>query len=90
MALNIKNSEVERLVEEISRIVGESKTETVRRALEERRAHLALGTVDGDRAERLMRFLRSELWPVIPDEERGRRLSRDKEDELLGYGSAGV
>ena len=90
MALNIKNSEVERLVEEVARIAGESKTEAVRRALEERRARLAFRIADGDRAGRLRRFLETEVWPKIPDEERGRRLSRDEEDELLGYGPSGV
>ncbi len=40
MALNIKNSAVERLVEEVARLSGESKTEAVRRALEERKAKL--------------------------------------------------
>ena len=37
-----------------------------------------------------MRFLESEVWPKIPDDEKGRRLSHDEEDELLGYGPAGV
>jgi hypothetical protein len=36
MALNIKNVEVERLAEEFARFAGETKTEAVRRALEER------------------------------------------------------
>ena len=90
MALNIKNAEVERLAEEISRMAGETKTETVRRALEERRARLAFRIADGDRAGRLRRFLENEVWPKIPDGEKGRRMSRDEEDELLGYGPAGA
>ena len=90
MALNIKNAEVERLAEEISRMAGETKTETVRRALEERRARLVFRIADGDRAGRLRRFLENEVWPKIPDGEKGRRMSRDEEDELLGYGPAGA
>ena len=35
MPLNIKNAEVERLAAEVSRLTGESKTEAIRRALEE-------------------------------------------------------
>ena len=32
------------------------------------------------RAVRLRRFLEAELWPVVPPEELGRRLSRNIED----------
>ena len=42
VGLNIKNREVERLADEVARIAGETKTESIRRALEERRARLRL------------------------------------------------
>ena len=41
MPLNIKNSEVERLAAEVARLTGESKTEAIRRALDERRRRLS-------------------------------------------------
>ena len=90
MALNIKNDAVERLVAEVARLAGESKTEAVRRALQERKARLAYRVVDGDRASRLRRFLETEVWPRVPAEELGRRMSREEEDEILGYGKEGV
>ncbi|MBI1989928.1 MAG: type II toxin-antitoxin system VapB family antitoxin, partial [Betaproteobacteria bacterium] len=37
MGLNIKNKDVERLIDEVTLLTGESKTEAVRRSLEERR-----------------------------------------------------
>ena len=40
MALNLKNADVERLAAEVSRLTGESKTEAIRKALEERRRRL--------------------------------------------------
>ena len=40
MALNLKNAEVERLAAEVARLTGESKTEAIRRALDERRQRL--------------------------------------------------
>jgi prevent-host-death family protein len=43
-----------------------------------------------NRAERLRRFLEDEVWPVLPPGEAGRRLTRDEEDRILGYGPAGV
>jgi len=90
MALNIKNAAVERLVIDVARLAGESKTEAVRRALEERKARLAYRVVDGDRASRLRRFLETEVWPAIPVTERGRQLSREEEERILGYGQEGV
>jgi antitoxin VapB len=38
MALNIKNPEVERLATEVALLARETKTEAIRRALEERKA----------------------------------------------------
>lgn len=89
MPLNIKNPDVERLATEIARLTGESKTETIRRALEERRRRLK-GTGVKERRARLLRFLRSKVWPSIPKSQLGRRLTRDEEDALLGYGPEGV
>ncbi|MCL7927453.1 MAG: type II toxin-antitoxin system VapB family antitoxin [marine benthic group bacterium] len=89
MALNIKNEEAERLAREVAKMAGETKTEAIRRALEERHARLSTGA--GQRpAARLARFLEDELWPIVPDRERGRRLTPSEEDEILGYGSEGV
>jgi antitoxin VapB len=88
--LNIKNVQVERLVAEVARLAGESKTEAVRRALEERRARLALRVVQQDRGERLREFLERQVWPRVPRKQLGRRLTRRQEDALLGYGPRGV
>ena len=65
MALNIKNPHVEELAAEIAEITGESKTEAIRRALEERRQRLAFQVVREDRAEDLRSFLEREVWSVI-------------------------
>ena len=89
MALNIKNAEVERLAAEVARLTGESKTEAIRRALDERRRRLKGTTVDQRRA-RVLRFLEKKVWPTLPEGERGRRLTRAEEDDILGYGPAGV
>ncbi len=90
MPLNIKNQEVERLVSEIAALTGESKTEAVRKALKERRARLAFSEASDNRAARLQRFLAQEIWPAMPEGELGRRLSRDEEEKILGFGANGV
>jgi len=89
VALNIKNPDVERLATEVARLTGETKTEAIRRALEERRRRLK-GTATADRRARVLRFLESKVWPAMPKAQLGRRLSRREEDDILGYGPGGV
>jgi antitoxin VapB len=90
MGLNLKNPEVERLAAEIAAIMGETKTEAIRRALEERKGRLAFRIENRDRKSRLARLLESEVWPLIPKVLLGKRLGRKEEDRLLGYGREGV
>ena len=89
MALNLKNAAVERLAAEVARLAGESKTEAIRRALEERRRRLKAPSIDERRA-RVLRFLEKEIWPTLSASERGRRPTQAEEDEILGFGPDGV
>jgi antitoxin VapB len=89
MALNIKNAAVERLAAEVARLTGESKTEAIRRALDERRNRLRKRS-PGDRRARVLKFLQKKVWPTLPKSQVGRRLTRAEEDEILGYGPEGV
>ena len=89
MALNLKNAEVERLATEVARLTGESKTEAIRRALEERRRRLKAPATSARRA-RLLAFLERKVWPTIPADQLGRRLSRSEEDRILGFGPSGA
>jgi len=90
MALNIKNAEVERLAEEVSKMTGESKTETIRKALIERKERLGSQVVEVDRAAKLLRFLERDVWPRVPRKALGRRLSKKQREDILGYGSRGI
>jgi antitoxin VapB len=89
MALNLKNVEVERLAAEVARLTGESKTEAIRRALYERKQRLKGPAVERRRT-RVLRLLEQKVWPTLPNRERGRRLTRAEEDEILGFGPSGV
>jgi antitoxin VapB len=89
MSLNIKNAEVEKLAADVARLTGESKTEAIRRALDERRRRLT-GSSKAGRRERVLRFLEKHVWPSVPKRQLGKRLSRSEEDEILGYGEGGV
>lgn len=90
MGLNIKNPEVEQLAAEAARLTGESKTESIRKALEERVARLRLRVVKRDREASLLRYLEHEVWPRVPKRVLGRRITRREEDRILGYGRDGV
>lgn len=86
MALNIKDAETERLVTELAAETGETKTRAVKVAVEERKARL-------DRRGRrkpLLQYLEEEIWPRIPPDVRGKPISKQEREEILGYGPDGV
>jgi len=90
VALNIKNPRVESLAAEVAELTGETKTEALRKALEERRARLASQSLRRDRQREVMRFLEREVWPRIPKRLLGRGISKEEREKLLGYGPQGV
>jgi antitoxin VapB len=90
MALNIKNERVERLAAEIARMTGETKTEAIRRALEDRKNRLASkSSPTKDRASRIMDYLEREVWPNIPAEILGKKMTKREREEILGIGPDG-
>jgi antitoxin VapB len=89
MALNIKNPSVERLAGEVALLTGETKTEAIRKALEDRKRRLVAAPA-GDRKAAVLSFLKKRVWTGVPKKEKGRVLSRAEEDAILGYGPEGV
>jgi len=82
MALNIRNSEAERLAEALAKLTGETKTEAVTKALRDRLARV--------RRERSRRALADDLDDIarrcaaLPVQDPG------SADEILGYDDTGV
>lgn len=89
MALNIKNPEVEKLVAEVARLAKETKTEAIRRALLERKARLRIRSQLSSKKARLESLLRNKIWPEVPAEIRGKILSKEEKEKILGYGPEG-
>jgi antitoxin VapB len=89
MAMNIKSAAVERLATEVARMTGESKTEAIRKALEDRKRRLK-GAPARDRRAAVLGFLTHKVWTGVPKDQIGRSLSRAEEDAILGYGPEGV
>jgi antitoxin VapB len=89
MALNIKDAETEKLATEVARMTGETEAVTVRQALRERRDRLQ-GPPGRERRRPkggLRHFLETEIWPQIPEEQRGGQpMTKEERATLLGYG----
>jgi antitoxin VapB len=89
MALNIKNEEAERLAAEVAALAGETKTQAIAVALRERLERLRAAESREDRAARIKRVLEEEIWPLVPPEVRGKRITKAEREEILGYGPEG-
>jgi hypothetical protein len=90
MAMSIKDEKVERLAEELAHLTGESKTATILRALEERKERMALAPTGKRRLAQALDFLEREIWPNVPRDVRGRRVTKSERERILGYGKGGV
>lgn len=88
--MNIKDENVERLAQELSRITGESRTTTILHALEERKERIALRPSGKRKMAQALDFLEKEVWPAIPRHLLGRRVTKKERERILGYGRGGV
>jgi len=90
MAINIRNAKLERLADELADISGESRTVTILHALEERRQRIVRVPARKPRLAQVLEFLEKEIWPNIPKNRRGRCVTRNERERILGYGKSGV
>ncbi len=86
MPLNIKSAEVERMVDELAAHTGESKTEAVRRAVQERLDRTHSASFRRARVASVMAWLRAEVWSQLPEGERGRGVTKAERDALYDEG----
>lgn len=82
MALNLRNAAVERLVSELALLTGESKTEAVTKAVQDRLARV--------RRERTGRSLADELEAIAKRCSQRSVLDARTEDAILGYDENGL
>jgi antitoxin VapB len=87
--MDITNDQIEQLAEELARMTGESKTEAIVRALEERRDRVAAAQSGKRRLEHALDFLKKEIWPNIPRKFLGRRVTKKERERILGNGKSG-
>lgn len=89
MALNIKNAEVETLAAEVAKLADETKTEAIRIALQERAFRLKSYRGKLTRRERIDAAL-ERFRAQFPEADYGRRITKEEEERILGFGPDGV
>ena len=82
MALSIKNDSTERLARQVANETGESLTEAIQRALEERWRRL--------KNERRNRVLRGQIEDLLRRVDELPTLDSRNEDQILGYDEHGM
>jgi antitoxin VapB len=78
MALNIKNEEVHRLVEELARATGESQTAAVRHAVQEK-----LERINGERARKFERIMAIAREAAAEIKEPFKSMTHEEIDDML-------
>ena len=68
----------------------EPKTEAIRQAPVEQEASPQAKGGRLNRKESLLQYMEQEVWPNMPASELGRTLTREEEDDILGFGPDGV
>lgn len=82
MALNIKDPETDALAHKVAALTGQSITDCIKTALQEREQRVRRQAPDPDRRARLQRIIeRARRRPVLDDR---------PTDELLGYNEYGL
>lgn len=91
MAMNIKDPETERLVAEVARRTGKSKTAAVREAMREQLERVVADQESAEeRFQRLHRFMEDEIWSQLPADQLGKPITKEEQEEILGFGPDGV
>ena len=79
--VKLKSDRVASLLEQLTQQTGEIKVDAVSRALEERLQELEAK----DRATRTLDWLKTTVWPNLPEVQRGHAPSKEEQEELLGF-----
>jgi antitoxin VapB len=86
VAIHIQNRTVARLATELAALTGESKTEAIRKSLEERMFRLSNASLLRARRAELARVLGRDIRAMVPAGGRRVILSQEEVQELLAYG----
>jgi len=91
MTWNIEDTEMAKLAAEVAEMTGETQEVAVREALREKKERLEMRS-GGKKREpgSLLRFMETEVWPFLPQEELDQPpMSKREVEEILGYDEEG-
>jgi antitoxin VapB len=88
--MHIKDTDTEKLAAEVAEMIGKTKEDAVREALREKKERLESCSGHEGRPQSLQKWLETEIWPRIPKEERGKPLTKEEVEDILGFGPEGV
>ena len=80
MPITIDNPELERLIQEIAAELQLDEAEALTSIIRDHADYLK-------RRGAVMNWLQNDVWPKIPSDVRGKRITREEKAELLGYGA---
>jgi antitoxin VapB len=80
MPITIDDPEVESLIHEIAAELQLNEAEALTSVIRDHADYLK-------RRGAVMNWLQNDVWPKIPPEVRGKRMTREERAELLGYGA---
>ena len=86
MPINVKDPVVIKLATQLAALTGESKTEAIRSALEEKISRVSLASAQGTRRAELVRVLGRKLPSMLRAGRRKTSLTAEEVQELLSYG----
>jgi antitoxin VapB len=91
MTLSIEDKETEALVARIVELTGETETAIVRKGARQRLDRIAAEPKPGPKmtAEELHHWLETEVWPRVPKDVLGKKITKAEREEILGYGPGG-
>lgn len=81
---------MEKLAAEIAEMTGTTKEVAVREALREKKERLEMRRGPKERPRSVQEWLETEIWPRIPEDERGKPLTKEEVEDILGFGPEGV
>jgi antitoxin VapB len=80
MPITINDPELEALIQEIAAELQLTECEALTSIIHDHADYLK-------RRGAVMNWLQNDVWPKIPPEVRGKRITRQEKAELLGYGA---
>lgn len=78
------------IADEIAELTGEPTEIVILHALQESLRRLTAPTSSSERARRILTILETSLWQNTSESRLGQSITREREDEILGYGPEGV